>query len=281
MRADHDHVARIAAARFGQQVVGLGLLAHHVDVHAQLQPRGLRPGHAVIVGREHHRDAAAVVLAQGCDQQPLAVLGVPLVEDDGASRTGRRGIARFLPEWTGAALHQGDGTGREAGEVLGLTAAGGGVASAESQVDRHHRCGDIARIGLIGVGKILLPDVLGRLRRHGAQRAGADGIEGEEREGLHFDAITGALQAAAHVVDRRLITGLTGRTIAVVHRGDVLQRLQVLHDVARLHAARQTDRSADQQGRTTQRRVGLVRRPEVVELRGVYLRRRKRDTAGK
>src|SRR3546814_3293288 len=50
------------------------------------------------------------------------------------SRTGRRGIARLLPERTGAALHQGNGTGREAGEVLGLTAAGGGVASAESQV---------------------------------------------------------------------------------------------------------------------------------------------------
>lgn len=178
MRADHDHVARVTAAGFGQQVVGLGLLAHHIDVHAQLQARSLRPGHAVVVGGEHHWNAAAVVLAQGRDQQPLAVLGVALIEDDCPRRTGRRGIGRLLPEWAGTTLHQRDGTGREPGEVLRFTTAGRRVAGTERQVNRHHWCGDVARVGLVGIGEVLLPNVLHRLRRHGAQRAGVDRIEG-------------------------------------------------------------------------------------------------------
>ncbi len=193
MRADHHHVARITPPRFGQQVVSLGLLAHHVDVHAQLQPGGLRPGHAVVVGREQHRNAARIVLAQRGDQQALAVLGVALIEDDGSGRAGCRGIRRLLPERTGAALHQRDSAGRETGEVFRFAAAGRCVAGAERQIHRHHRCGDVARIGLVGIGEILFPDILHRLRRHRAQRAGIHRIEGEEGKRLHLDAIASAL----------------------------------------------------------------------------------------
>ena len=266
VRADHHHVVRVAATGLGDHVVGLGLLAYHIDHQVQLQVRGLRPGHAVVVGGEDHRDAALVGLAYGDVLQALAVVGVALVEDDHPGGAGGRGVLGLLLEVAGAALDQRDRAGREVGEVFRLATAGGGVAGAEGQVHRDHLGGDVACLGLRQVGEILLPFVADRLRHGGAQATRALRVIGGEREGLHADLVAGFLQGLLHVVDGGLVARRGGGAIAVVETGDVLQLLQALDHVAGLQAARQAERGADQQRRFADRRVGFAGGPELGEL---------------
>ncbi|MDT4823250.1 hypothetical protein FQZ97_564710 [compost metagenome] len=265
VRAGHDHVVRIAATGLGHQVEGLGLLADHVHHHAQLQPGGLRPGHAVVIGGELHRDAALVGLAQGDVLQALAVLGVALVEDDHANRTGGRGVLRLHLEVAATALDEGDRTAGEAGKILHFAAAGGGVAGPQGQVHRRHRGADITRIGLRQVVEILLPDIADRLWHQRLQGTRPLGEERGEGERLHPHLVAGAFQGLLHVIDGGVVARQAGGAVAVVEGGDVLQLLQAGHHIARLQTARQAQRCADQNRRLADGGVGFARAPELAE----------------
>ena len=152
VRAGHDHVVRVTLAGLGDQVLRRRGDPGDVGEQAHLEVGDAGQLRTQFVRRAQRWDAAGVGVAQRDRRDPLPAgqVGVALVEEQHADGSGGRRVLRLDHEVAGAALDQRDVAGREAGEVLGLAAAGGGVADAELDVDRGHRSCDVTRLGLRG-----------------------------------------------------------------------------------------------------------------------------------
>ena len=146
--------------------------------------------------------------------------GVALVEDHDADGTGGGGVLGLQLEGARATLEQGDVPGREAGEVVGLTAAGRGVAQTELQVDSSDRGRHVTGIRLIDhveVDALDVGDLFGRRLLEGRR---TDHREREVVERLDDRVVARGLEPVDHVVDGRVVAGQAGEAIAAVGVGD-------------------------------------------------------------
>ena len=200
----HHDVVVVAARRFGEHVVGGLDSTHHVDDEVHLQAGGPDPFDPAGVGGADGRDPALVTVAHRDERDAVAVGGggVALVEEDHADGAGGGGVLSLELECAGrrrcgrpAPLDQRDVARREPGEIGGFTSTRRGVPDTELDVDRCHRCSDVARLGLLQYPVVRALHVRHLTRRGLCQRGRAGDQECVELERLDRHLVAGGRQA--------------------------------------------------------------------------------------
>ena len=163
-----------------------------------------------------------------------------VLEDNHSSSSGGQRIVGFCPEGAGAALHQRNGTGREASKVCGLAAACRTTRGWQIQVYCCHRRRHIAATGLLHRLEIRAVYIGLRGRRNLLENGRSPVRDQQKCELLEVNFISSCHSPVIYILRRGIVPSCGGQSITAIGIREALERGLMFANTRQRHTLAET-----------------------------------------